>query len=75
MGLNLLAQISMAKPVIYAEGLFISCYLQNEKFVPEQGIDKHDILTILNGEFFDYGTDYVEDFTVRHGFTCSLGIC
>lgn len=33
--------------------------------MPEQGIDKHDILTILNGEFFDHGTDFVEDFTLR----------
>ena len=65
MGLNLLARISMAKPVIFAEGLFISCYLQNEKFLPEQGIDREDILTILTGEFFDLGTDFVEDFTVR----------
>ena len=64
MGLNLLAQISAAKPVIFAEGLFISCYLQNEKFVPEQGIDKSDIISILNGEFFKSGTDFVEDFTV-----------
>ncbi|XP_065067291.1 uncharacterized protein LOC135692881 isoform X2 [Rhopilema esculentum] len=65
MGLNLLAQISAAKPVIFAEGLFISCYLQNEKFVPEQGIDKSDIISILNGEFFKSGTDFVEDFTLK----------
>eukprot|EP00794_Sanderia_malayensis_P005987 gene5987-6683_t len=65
MGLNQIARISSAKPVIFAEGFFISCYLQNEKFVPEEGIKKKDILSIINGEFFKSGTDFVEDFALE----------
>ena len=72
MSLNLLAKISAAKPVIFAEGLFIACYLQNEKFVPEQGIDRRDIITILNGEFFNSGTDFVEDFSVSVKSFCEM---
>jgi len=62
---NSLAGIASARPIIYAEGLFAPCTLDEDgTFIPEEGLSQHDLLGILNGEFFKSGSDLVEDFTV-----------
>ena len=61
---NSLTGIACARPIIYAEGLFASCYLENGQFIPEEGLSKTDLWSILNGDFLKSGSDLVEDFTV-----------
>lgn len=61
---NSLTGIACARPIIYAEGLFASCYLENGQFIPEEGLSKTDLWSILNGDFLKSGSDLVEDFRV-----------
>ena len=61
---NSLTGIACARPIIYAEGSFASCYLENGQFIPEEGLSKTDLWSILNGDFLKSGSDLVEDFTV-----------
>ena len=65
MGHNSLTSIAYARPIIYAEGLFASCYLHQGEFVPEEGISGDDLCNILSGELFNSGLDLVEDYAVR----------
>ena len=76
---NSLTGIACARPIIYAEGLFASCYLENGQFIPEEGLSKADLWSILNGDFLKSGSDLVEDFTVSivsltsvHGYKCKI---
>lgn len=64
---NSLAGIACARPIIYAEGLFAPCTLEDGKFVPEEGLSQQDLWSVLNGEFFKSGSDLVEDFAVSCG--------
>ena len=61
---NSLTGIACARPIIYAEGLFAPCTLEDGKFVPEEGLSQQDLWSVLNGEFFKSGSDLVEDFAV-----------
>ena len=61
---NSLAGIASAHPIIFAEGLFAPCLLQDGKFIPKEGLNQSDLWSVLNGEFFKTGSDIVEDFTV-----------
>jgi len=63
---NSLAGIASARPIIYAEGLFAPCILEDGKFIPEEGLRQQDLWSILNGEFFKSGSDLVEDFTLKN---------
>ena len=65
---NNLTSIACARPVIYAEGLFVSCYLCQGKFMPEEGLNQQDLWSILNGEFLKAGSDLVEDFAVSKSY-------
>lgn len=62
---NSLTGIACARPIIYSDGAFVSCYLDRGRFVPEEGLDQLDLLTVLNGEFVKAGSDLVEDFTLK----------
>jgi len=62
---NNLTGIACARPIIYAEGLFASCYLDNGKFIPEEGIKQGELWSILNGDLLRSGSDLVEDFTLN----------
>ena len=61
---NNLTSIAYARPIIYAEGLFASCYLDEGKFVAEEGISQSDLWRILSGELLKTGSDLVEDYAV-----------
>ena len=63
---NSLTSIACARPIIYAEGLFASCYLDNGTFIPEEGLRQADLWNILSGEFIKAGSDLVEEFTVSY---------
>jgi len=62
---NSLTGIACARPIIYAEGLFAPCTLEDGKFVPEEGLSQQDLWSVLNGEFFKSGSDLVEDFALK----------
>lgn len=61
---NSLTNIAYARPIIYAEGLFVSCYLEEGEFVPEEGISQTDLWNILSGELLKSGSELVEDYNV-----------
>ena len=61
---NNLTSIAYARPIIYAEGLFVSCYLDQGQFVPEEGISQTDLWSILSGDILKTGSDLVEDYAV-----------
>lgn len=62
---NSLTGIASARPIIYAEGLFAPCILENGKFIPEEGLSQRDLWSILNGEFFKSGSDLIEGYTLN----------
>jgi len=62
---NNLTSIAYARPIIYAEGLFASCYLDQGEFVPEEGISQTDLWNILSGELLKTGSDLVEDYALK----------
>lgn len=62
---NSLTSIACARPIIYAEGLFASCYLDEGEFVPKEGISQTDLWSILSGEILKTGSDLVEDYSLK----------
>lgn len=62
---NSLTSIASARPIIYAEGLFASCYLDEGEFVPKEGISQTDLWSILSGEILKTGSDLVEDYSLK----------
>ena len=64
MGLDLLTKLSSARPVIFAEGFFISCHLEEGQIVPEEGIQQPELLSILSGDVCKSDTDFVDKCTV-----------
>lgn len=64
-----MTSIAYARPIIYAEGLFASCYLDQGEFVPEEGISQTDLWSILSGELFRSGSDLVEDYALKSKLT------
>jgi len=66
---NNLTSIAYARPIIYAEGLFASCYLEQGEFVPEEGISQTDLWNILSGEILKSGSDLVEDYALKSKLT------
>ncbi|XP_066913625.1 uncharacterized protein [Clytia hemisphaerica] len=62
---NSLTGIACARPIIYAEGLFAPCTLEDGKFIPEEGLSQQDLCSILNGELFKSGSDLVDDFALK----------